>query len=119
MLYVWFFLPASISILVSEKLRKEKRKLSDLIVPYLGYTFIITAIMNTIINMTSNSKTPWYAESMFTFQFSMEYMWLSLIVALVLPCLTYAVSKAVQINILVKEKAVNDQKAIKNYKRKH
>lgn len=119
MLYVCFFLPASISILVSEKLRKEKRSLSELVIPYLGYSFLIATIMNTIVNIISKSETPWYAESMFTFQFTMEYTWLSLIIAIILPCLVYIISKVVQINISVKEKKIDDQKNIKNYKRKH
>lgn len=121
MLYLCLFLPASISILISEKLRKEKRKLSELVIPYLGYTFMIATIMNMIINFTNTSKTPWYDNSIFTFQFTMEYTWLSLVVAIVLACLTYIISKVIQINIEVKEKEKNEgnQKDTKGYKRKH
>lgn len=123
MLYLCLFLPASFSILVSEKLRKEKRNLSELVIPYLSYTFMIAAIMNVIIHFTSTSKTPWYDNSMFTFQFTMEYSWLSLIIAIALPCLVYIISKVVQINISVKERNENAKKDTKNlsenYKRKH
>lgn len=123
MLYLCLFLPASFSILVSEKLRKEKRTLSELVIPYLSYTFMIAAIMNVIVRFTSTSNTPWYDTSIFTFQFTMEYTWLSLIIAIALPCLVYIISKVVQINILVKERNKNAKKDTKNfsenYKRKH
>lgn len=121
MLYLCLFFPASISILISEKLQKEKRKLSELVIPYFAYTFMIATIMNMIINFTSTSKTPWYDISIFTFQFTMEYTWLSFIIAVALPCLVYMASKVIQINIEVKEnkKYEDIQKGLKNYKRKH
>ena len=123
MLYLCLFLPASISILVSEKLRKEKRSVRDLVLSYLGYTFIITAIMNTIVYFISSEKMFWYRTATFTYDFCLKYMWLSLAVAVVLPCLFHIISKVVQINIEVKEKKQDvkkDNKSIsENYKRKH
>lgn len=123
MLYVCLLLPASISILVSEKLRKEKRSIGELILPYLGYAFMIATIMNTIIYFVSKAATPWYDISTFTFAFTLQYTWLSLVIAAVLPCLVYIVSKVLQINIEVKEKKKDDKKTDEvrreNYKRKH
>ena len=123
MLYVCLFLPASISILVSERIRKEKRNISELIIPYLGYTFMIATIMNMIVYFISDAVTPWYDISTFTFAFTLQYTWLSLVIAAVLPCLVYIVSKVVQINIEVKEKKKDDKKVVEdrreNYKMKH
>lgn len=126
MLYLCLFLPASLSILVSEKLRKEKRTLSELVIPYLGYAFMIATIMNMIVRFTNTSKIHIYSNSLFTFQFTMEYTWLSVIIAVSLPCLVYIISKVVQINISVKERSKNVKVESKNsknnnenYKRKH
>ena len=68
--FLCLFLPASISILVSEKLQKEKRSNRDLVISYLGYTFIITLIMNIIYYYINSSKINYFTEEIFTFGFS-------------------------------------------------
>lgn len=122
-------LPASISILVSEKLQKEKRSNRDLVISYLGYTFIITLIMNIIYYYINSSKINYFTEEIFTFGFSIQYMLISLGVAIASACLLFIISKVVQIDIVVKErKRKRGSKKIyeedlqyfaKNYKRKH
>ena len=104
MLYLCLFLPASISILVSEKLRKDKRSLSELVFPYLGYTFIINLIMTIIYHFIHTGKIKWYTSQLFTIDFTMQYMLISLTVSIVIACLLFIISKVVQINIEVKEK---------------
>lgn len=104
MSFICLFLPASISILISEKLKKEKRSVRDLILSYFGYTFVIATIMNTLVYLVTETKNAWYQLSTFTLGFSLQYTWLSLLIAVVLPCLFYIVSKVVQINIEVKER---------------
>ncbi len=123
MLYLCLFLPASISILISEKLRKEKRNLSELVIPYLGYTFMINLIMNIIYYFIHTGKIDWYTSKLFTFDFTMQYMLISFAVAIAISCLVFIVSKVVKINILVRDKKNNDKEDFKsfnkNYKRKH
>lgn len=123
MLYLCLFLPASISILVSEKLRKQKRSLNELVIPYLGYTFIINLIMTIIYHFIHTGKINWYSSKLFTIDFTMQYMLISFAVAIAISCLLFIISKVVQINILVKERNKNAKKDTKNfsenYKRKH
>lgn len=123
MLYLCLFLPASISILVSEKLRKDTRSLSELVFPYLGYTFIINLIMTIIYHFIHTGKIKWYSSQLFTIDFTMQYMLISLAVSIVIACLLFIISKVVQINIEVKENKKNVKKSSKdiqeNYKRKH
>lgn len=116
-------LPASISILISEKLRKEKRNLSELVMPYLGYTFMINLIMTIIYHFIHTGKIDWYTSKLFTFDFTMQYMLISFAVAIAISCLMFIVSKVVQINISVRNKKRNGKENFKNfnqdYKRKH
>lgn len=123
MLYLCLFLPASISILISEKLRKEKRNLSELVIPYLGYTFIINLIMTIIYHFIHTGKINWYSSKLFTIDFTMQYMLISFSVAIAISCLLFIISKVVQINIDVKERKKDVKKSSKNYsadyKRKH
>ncbi|MEE0684033.1 MAG: DUF5453 family protein [Bacilli bacterium] len=123
MLYLCLFLPASISILISEKLRKEKRNLSELVIPYLGYTFIINLIMTIIYHFIHTGKINWYSSKLFTIDFTMQYMLISFAVAIAISCLLFIISKVVQINIDVKERKKDVKKSSKNYsadyKRKH
>ena len=123
MLYLCLFLPASISILISEKLRKEKRNLSELVIPYLGYTFIINLIMTIIYHFIHTGKINWYSSKLFTIDFTMQYMLISFAVAIAISSLLFIISKVVQINIDVKERKKNVKKDTKNlsenYKRKH
>ena len=115
MLYLCLFLPASISILVSEKLRKEKRKLKELVIPYLGYTFIINLIMTIIYHFIHTGKINWYSSKLFTIDFTMQYMLISFAVAIAISCLLFIISKVVQINIDVKERKKDVKKSSKNY----
>ena len=127
--FLCLLLPASISILVSEKLQKEKRSNRDLVISYLGYTFIITLIMNIIYYYINSSKISYFTEEIFTFGFSIQYMLISLGVAIASACLLFIISKVVQIDIVVKErkrkrgskKSYEEdlQYFAKNYKRKH
>ena len=127
--FLCLLLPASISILVSEKLQKEKRSNRDLVISYLGYTFIITLIMNIIYYYINSSKINYFTEEIFTFGFSIQYMLISLGVAIASACLLFIISKVVQIDIVVKErKRKRESKKnyeedlqyfAKNYKRKH
>lgn len=123
MLYLCLFLPASISILISEKLRKEKRNLSELVIPYLGYTFIINLIMTIIYHFIHTGKINWYSSKLFTIDFTMQYMLISFAVAIAISYLLFIISKVVQINIDVKERKKDVKKSSKNYsadyKRKH
>ena len=115
MLYICLFLPASISVLVSEKLRKDNRSFSDLVIPYLGYTFIINFMMNIIYHFIYTGKIKWYSSQLFTIDFTMQYMLISLAVAIVIACLLFIISKVVQINIVVKERCKDVKRKYKTH----
>ncbi len=115
MLYLCLFLPASISILVSERLREDKRSLQELVIPYLGYTFTINLIMTIIYHFIHTGKIKSYNSQLFTIDFTMQYMLISLIVAIAIACLLFILSKVVQINIEVKEKKKDVKKSSKSY----
>lgn len=123
MLYICLFFPASISIIVNEKLNKAKKDIHDTLVSYFSYTFFINLIMNIIYHFIYTKKLNWYSTELFTFDFAIQYMLISMAVAILLGCLVYIISKVVQINILVKERNKNAKKDTKNfsenYKRKH
>lgn len=123
MLYICLFFPASISIIVNEKLNKAKKDIHDTLVSYFSYTFFINLIMNIIYHFIYTKKLNWYSTELFTFDFAIQYMLISMAVAILLGCLVFIISKVVQINILVKERNKNAKKDTKNfsenYKRKH
>lgn len=123
MLYICLFFPASISIIVNEKLNKAKKDIHDILVSYFSYTFFINLIMNIIYHFIYTKKLNWYSTELFTFDFAIQYMLISMAVAILLGCLVFIISKVVQINILVKERNKNAKKDTKNfsenYKRKH
>lgn len=123
MLYICLFFPASISIIVNEKLNKAKKDIHDTLVSYFSYTFFINLIVNIIYHFIYTKKLNWYSTELFTFDFAIQYMLISMAVAILLGCLVFIISKVVQINILVKERNKNAKKDTKNfsenYKRKH
>lgn len=123
MLYICLFFPASISIIVNEKLNKTKKDIRDTLLSYFSYTFFINLIMNVIYHFIYTKKLDWYSTKLFTIDFSIQYMLISMAVAILLSCLVFIISKVVQINILVKERNKNAKKDTKNfsenYKRKH
>lgn len=114
MLYICLFLPASISVLVSDKLKSEKRTFSELVIPYLGYTFIINLIMSVIYHFIYTGKINWYSSKLFTIDFTMQYLLISLVVAVSVSCFLFIVSKVMKINIVVKERHYVAEKNHKN-----
>lgn len=123
MLYICLFFPASISIIVNEKLNKTKKDIRDTLLSYFSYTFFISLIMNVIYHFIYTKKLDWYSTKLFTIDFSIQYMLISIAIAILLSCLVFIISKVVQINISVKERNKNAKKDTKslgeNYKRKH
>lgn len=110
MFLICMLMPASISLLVEKRINKSEKSISDLILKYLFYTFIITTIMNSFIYIFSSEKTLYYADYTFTYNFCLKYMWLSLIVAFALPYILKVISANVDITIEVKEKKKDAKK---------
>ncbi len=110
MFLICMLMPASISLLVEKRINKNEKSISDLILKYLFYTFIITTIMNSFIYIFSSEKTLYYADYTFTYNFCLKYMWLSLIVAFALPYILKVISANVDITIEVKEKKKDAKK---------
>ena len=119
MFFICMLMPASISIFTERKINKKKEeKNSDLILKYLFYTFLITTIMNTFIYIFSNEKLNFYNYETFTYDFCLKYMWLSIIIALILPYIVKVISANINIELELKEKKKNDQAVKKTKKRK-
>lgn len=123
MVFILMFMPASLAVLIEEKLKKEKKDVRSSILSYFAYTFIITLIMSAVIYFINSDKFIWYQESTYTYNFCFRYGLLSFLLAIILPCIVYVIPKVVQINIEVKERKKNAKKSSKNnsknYKRKH
>ena len=116
MFFICMLMPASISILIEKRINKKELSNSDLILKYLFYTFIITAIMNTIIYIFSSDGFLYYQTSTFTYDFCLKYMWLSLLIAIFLPFLFKVVNANIDINLEIRKKRKNEKK--KNKKKR-
>ena len=97
-------LPASISILIDEKINGKEKDKIYLLLKYLFYTFLITTIMNSILYIFSNDKMITYANSTFTYEFCLMYMWLSMIIAFILPYILKVISANISIDLEIKKK---------------
>ena len=97
-------MPASISIFTDRKINGREKNTSDLILKYLFYTFLITTIMNTFIYLFSSEKMLHYAEYTFSYDFCLKYMWLSIVVAFLLPYILKIISANISINLEISKK---------------
>ena len=119
MFFICMLMPASISVLIEKRIGKTNKSTSYLILKYLLYTFLITTIMNTFVYIFSSEKMYHYADYTFSYDFCLKYMWLSLIVALILPYILKVVSTNIDIKLELKEKKdVKKDKAVKNVKKR-
>ena len=110
MFLICMLMPASISILIEKRIIKKELSNSDLILKYLFYTFLITTIMNTFIYIFSSDNSLNYQNSTFTYDFCLKYMWLSLIIALVLPYILKVISANIDIDLEKRKKVKNEKK---------
>ena len=118
MFFICMLMPASISILIEKRIDKTNKSTSDLILKYLLYTFLITMVMNTFVYIFSSEKMFHYAEYTFSYDFCLKYMWLSLVVAIILPYILKVISTNVDIKLELKEKKdTKKDKAVKNVKK--
>ena len=104
MLFICMLMPASISVITEKKIEKKEKSTSELILKYLFYTFLITTIMNSILYIFSNDKMITYANSTFTYEFCLMYMWLSMIIAFILPYILKVISANISIDLEIKKK---------------
>ena len=117
MFFICMLMPASISILIEKRISKKELSNSDLILKYLFYTFIITAIMNTIIYIFGSDSFLYYQTSTFTYDFCLKYMWLSLLLAIFLPFLFKVVNANIDINLEIRKKVKNEKKKKRSSKK--
>ena len=110
MFLICMLMPASISILIEKRIDKTNKSTSDLVLKYLFYTFVITTIMNTFIYIFSSDNSLNYQNSTFTYDFCLKYMWLSLIVAIILPYILKVISANIDIDLEIRKKVKNEKK---------
>ena len=104
MFLICMLMSASISIFTDRKINGREKNTSDLILKYLFYTFLITTIMNTFIYLFSSEKMLHYAEYTFSYDFCLKYMWLSIVVAFLLPYILKIISANISINLEISKK---------------
>ena len=104
MFFICMLMPASISIITEKKIEKKEKSTSELILKYLFYTFLITTIMNSILYIFSSDKMITYANSTFTYEFCLIYMWLSMVIAFILPYILKVISANISIDLEIKKK---------------
>ena len=104
MFFICMLMPASIYIIIEKKIEKKEKSTSELILKYLFYTFLITTIMNSILYIFSSDKMITYANSTFTYEFCLMYMWLSMIIAFILPYILKVISANISIDLEIKKK---------------
>ena len=102
MFFICMLLPASISILIDEKINGKEKDKIYLLLKYLFYTFLIITIMNSFIYLISSDKNLYYNINTFNYDFCLKYMWLSIAVAVLLPCVFKLISANIQINFEIK-----------------
>lgn len=102
MFFICMLLPASISILIDEKINGKEKDKIYLLLKYLFYTFVIITIMNSFVYLISSDKNLYYNINTFNYDFCLKYMWLSIAVAVLLPCVFKLISANIQINFEIK-----------------
>lgn len=100
--FICMLLPASISILIDEKINGKEKDKIYLLLKYLFYTFVIITIMNSFVYLISSDKNLYYNINTFNYDFCLKYMWLSIAVAVLLPCVFKLISANIQINFEIK-----------------
>ena len=102
MFFICMLLPASISILIDEKINGKEKDKIYLLLKYLFYTFLIITIMNSFVYLISSDKNLYYNINTFNYDFCLKYMWLSIAIAALLPCVFKLISANIQINFEIK-----------------
>ena len=105
--FICLFLSSAISTYIDYKNKNEKS--IYLIIKYLLYTFINALLMNTFIYVISSEKFYYYREATYTYDFCLKYMWLSLIIALILPYILQIIERTFDISIEIKGKKNNEK----------
>ena len=121
--FICMLLPASISILIDEKINGKEKDKIYLLLKYLFYTFVIITIMNSFVYLISSDKNLYYNINTFNYDFCLKYMWLSIAIAVLLPCIFKLISANINNNTKIKKKdnkSSNEKntKEIKTSKRK-
>ena len=102
MFFICMLLPASISILIDEKINGKDKDKINILLKYLFYTFLITIIMNSFVYLISSDKNLYYNINTFNYDFCLKYMWLSIAIAVLLPCIFKLISANININFEIK-----------------
>ena len=103
MYLICIFLPAIISMVIDQKIYSNKRSLRDFVLVYCCYLFIICMLVNTIFLFIEDANFV-YSTKLFTYSFCAKYMWISFIIAIILPYIIKCFKEAISINIEVREK---------------
>ena len=113
MFFICMLLPASISILIDEKINGKEKDKIYLLLKYLFYTFLIITIMNSFVYLISSDKNLYYNINTFNYDFCLKYMWLSIAVAVLLPYIFKLISANFNINFEIKNNPKIKKKDIK------
>ena len=110
MFYICVFFPASISLLIENKINEFSNNKIIILLKYIMYTFLINMLANIVVFLRSSRQYFVFDEASFTYDFSVKYMIVGLIAAIILPYLNKIISSVTNINVLVKERDKNGKK---------
>ena len=103
MQYICLLIPGVFSLVIHKKYYKLNSLLDNFFV-YLMYNYIILLIMNIFLNFFSVNKYNIFSIYLFSFNFSMKYMLLSLFISLFLPKLYNIITNNIKISLILERR---------------
>ena len=103
MRFICLFLPSVFSLVIHKK-NFLTDKLLDNILIYFMYNFAINLIMCIFLNYFSVNNFNIFSDYLFSINFSMKYMLLSLFISIVLPLLYKCIKRSIKVNIILERR---------------
>jgi len=103
MLHICLLIPGVFSLVIHRKYYKLNNLLDNFLV-YLMYNYINALIMNIFLNFFSVNKYNIFSINLFSFNFSMKYMLLSLVISLFLPKLYNEITKNIKVSLTLERR---------------
>lgn len=103
MQHICLLIPCVFSLVIHRKYYKLNNLLDNFLV-YLMYNYINALIMNIFLNFFSVNKYNIFSINLFSFNFSMKYMLLSLVISLFLPKLYNKITKNIKVSLTLERR---------------
>ena len=103
MQFICLFAPAAISTKIYLKSYQENKN-SNILLTYITFTFLINFLAVGVLRFYVKNPYNYFQQSLFNFDFSLKYMALALVLAIILPIFYKIIQKNFSINLEVKRK---------------